>query len=144
MDYSTPGFPVHHQILELAQTRVHWCQWCHPTILSSVIPFSSCPQSFPAWGYFSNESVLRIRWPKNWSFSFSISPSNKVKSQFFQWVNSQEYRICIMESIIPTSLGYCEVIWYMERTCHSVWLLAGLRGEREYMLPFSFVSTSIC
>ena len=50
MDYSTPGFPVHHQILELAQTRVHWCQWCHPTISSSVIPFSSCLQSFPASG----------------------------------------------------------------------------------------------
>ena len=45
--------------------------WCHPTISSSVIPFSSCLQSFPASG-----SVLRIRWPKYWSFSFSISPSN--------------------------------------------------------------------
>ena len=48
---------------------------CHPTISSSVVPFSSCPQSFPA--SFSNESALRIRWPKYWSFSFSISPSNK-------------------------------------------------------------------
>ena len=48
--------------------------WCHPTISSSVIPFSPCLQSFPASG---NESVLRIRWPKYWSFSFSISPSNE-------------------------------------------------------------------
>ena len=39
-------------------------------------PFSSCLQSFPA-SVFSNESVLRIRWPKYWSFSFSISPSNE-------------------------------------------------------------------
>ena len=43
MDCSTPGFPVHHQLLELAQTHVH--QWCHLTISSSVIPFSSCLQS---------------------------------------------------------------------------------------------------
>ena len=43
---------------------------------SSVIPFSSCPQSFPA-SVFSNESALRIRWPKYWSFSFNISPSNE-------------------------------------------------------------------
>ena len=52
-------------------------QWCHPTISSSVVPFSSCLQSFPPSGFFSNESVLRIRWPKYWSFSFSISPSNE-------------------------------------------------------------------
>ena len=52
-------------------------QWCHPTISSSVIPFSSCPQSFPASGSFSNESALRIRWPKYWSFSVSISLSNE-------------------------------------------------------------------
>ena len=53
------------------------CRWCHPTISSSVVPFSSCPQSFPASGFFSNESALRIRWSKYWSFSFSISPSKE-------------------------------------------------------------------
>ena len=51
-------------------------RWCHPTISSSVIPFSSCLQSFPASG-FSNESVLPIRWPNYWSFSFSIGLSNE-------------------------------------------------------------------
>ena len=51
--------------------------WWHPTISSSVVPFSSRPQSFQASGYFSNESVLHIRWPKYWSFSVSISPSNE-------------------------------------------------------------------
>ena len=50
--------------------------WCHPTISSSVIPFSSCLQSFPEIRVFSNASALRIRWPKYWSFSFSISPSS--------------------------------------------------------------------
>ena len=76
MDCSTPGFPVHHQLTELAQT-LPWSKWCHPTISSSIVPFSSCLQSFPASGSFSNESVLHIRWPKYWNFSFSISPSNK-------------------------------------------------------------------
>ena len=56
-------------------------QWYHPTISSSVIPFSSCPQSFPASGSFQM-SVLRIRWPKYLSFSFSISPSNNSQDWF--------------------------------------------------------------
>ena len=50
--------------------------WCHPTISSSVVPFPSCLQSFPASGAL-HKSVLLIRWPKYWSFSFSISPSNE-------------------------------------------------------------------
>ena len=49
-------------------------RWCHPTISSSVVHFS-CLQSFPASGSFSSESVVHIRWPKYWSFSFS--PSNE-------------------------------------------------------------------
>ena len=65
---STPGVYSNSCILS---------QWCHPTLSSSVIPFSSHRQSFPASGFFSNESVLRIRWPKYWSFSFNISPFNE-------------------------------------------------------------------
>ena len=53
-------------------------QWCHPTISSSVICFSSCLQSFPASGsFFPNEPILRHRWPKYCGFSFNISPSNE-------------------------------------------------------------------
>ena len=51
-------------------------QWCHPTISSSVVSFSSCPQS-SSIRVFSNESTLCIRWPKYWSFTFNISPSNE-------------------------------------------------------------------
>ena len=75
MDCSTLGFPVHHQLLELTQTHVHQVsdaiQPSHP--LSSPSPASL----FPSIRVFSNESVLRIRWPKYWSFSFNISPSNE-------------------------------------------------------------------
>ena len=76
MDCSLPGLPVHHQLLELTQTHVHWVsdaiQPSHP--LSSPSP--------PAFNLsqhrvFSNESVIHITWPKYWSFSFSISPSNE-------------------------------------------------------------------
>ena len=52
-------------------------QWCHPAISSCVAPFSSCPQSLPASESFSSESTLHMRWPKYWSFSFCISPSNE-------------------------------------------------------------------
>ena len=52
MDCSTPGLPVHHQHLEFTQTQCSWSRRCHPTISSSVIPFSSHPQSFPASGSF--------------------------------------------------------------------------------------------
>ena len=51
-------------------------RWCHPALSSSVVPFFFCPQSFQHQG-FSNESTLRIRWPKYWNFNFSISPSNE-------------------------------------------------------------------
>ena len=74
MDCSTPGFPVFHCLLELIQTHVHWVgdtsQPSHP--LSSPLP----PPIFPSIKVFSNESVLRIRWPKYWSLCFS-SPSNE-------------------------------------------------------------------
>ena len=52
MNHSMPGLAVHHQFSEFTQTQCPLCQWCHQTILSSVIPFSSCPQSFPASGSF--------------------------------------------------------------------------------------------
>jgi len=55
-------------------------RWCHPTISSSVIPFSSCLQSFPSIRVFSNESLLHIRWPKYWSVS--ISPSKEHSGLF--------------------------------------------------------------
>ena len=76
MGCSTPGFPVHHQLSELVQTHVHGVgdaiQSSHP--LSSLI---FLPPIFPSIRIFSNESVLCIRWPKYWNFSFSFSPSNE-------------------------------------------------------------------
>ena len=73
MDRNTPGLPVHHQLPEFTQTHVHWVgdavQTSHPLLL--------LPSIFPSSRVFSNESALHIRWPKYWSFSFNISPSNE-------------------------------------------------------------------
>ena len=76
MDSSTPDFPVHHQFWEPAQTHVHQVadaihsshSWSSPSFLPSI---------FPSIKVFSNELVLHITWPKDWSFSFIISPSNE-------------------------------------------------------------------
>ena len=77
MDCSTPSLPVHHQLLESTQTHVHWVgdaiQPSHPLFC----PLLLLPSIFTSIRDFSNESVLCIRWPKYWSFSFSISPSNE-------------------------------------------------------------------
>ena len=76
MDCSTPGFPVHHQLLELAQTHVHRVSDAiQHLILCS--PLLCPPLIFPRVRVFSNKLVLYIRWPKYYSFSFSISPSNE-------------------------------------------------------------------
>ena len=76
MDCSMPGLPVHRQFLEFTQTHVHWVsdaiQQSHP--LSPLLLLPSIP---PSIRVFSNESALHIRWPKYWSFSFNISPSNE-------------------------------------------------------------------
>ena len=57
MNCSMPGHPVHHQLLEFTQTHP-LSRWCHPTTSSSVVPFSSCPQSFPASGSFPMSQLL--------------------------------------------------------------------------------------
>ena len=76
VDYSLPGFPMHHQLLGLD----------HPMSIESVMPTNHLilycllllqPSIFPGIRVFSKESVLHISWPKYWSFSFSISPSNE-------------------------------------------------------------------
>ena len=105
MDHSTPGLPVHHQLPEPTQTHVNWVgdviQPSH-SLLSPVhhqllellklmsiesvkptnhlmlcCPLLLLPSIFPRIRVFSNESVLCIRWPKYWSFSFNISPSDE-------------------------------------------------------------------
>ena len=76
MNCSTPGLPVHHQLPEFTQTHVHrvgdaiqLSHLCHPLCLLPPMP--------PSIRVFTNESTLCMRWPRYWSFSFSISPSKE-------------------------------------------------------------------
>ena len=75
MNCSTPGLPVHHQLPEFTQTHVH-------RVSDAIQPFHLCcplllPPIVPSIRVFSNESTLHMRWPKYWSFSFSVSPSKE-------------------------------------------------------------------
>ena len=69
--------------------------WCHPTISSFVVPFSSCLQSLPASGSFPMSQVLLIMWLKYWSFSFNISPSNEYSGLIsfrIHWFDLLQYK----------------------------------------------------
>ena len=88
MNCSTPGLPVHHQLPEFTQTHVRESVMssshlilCCPLLLQPRIP--------PSIRVFSNESTLRMRWPKYWSFSFSISPSNEHPLGWTGWISLQ-------------------------------------------------------
>ena len=84
MNCSTQGLPVHNKLPEFTQTQVHRVSdaisvgnliLCRPLLL--------LPPTLPSIRVFSNESTLPMRWPKNWSFSFSISPSNEHPGLIF-------------------------------------------------------------
>ena len=77
MNRSTPGLPVHHHFLEFTQTHIHRVRdaiwhliFCRPLLL--------LPPISPSIRVFPSESTLRMRWPKYWSFSFSIIPSKEI------------------------------------------------------------------
>ena len=80
MNCSTPGLPVHHHLPEFTQTHIHLVgdaiQPSHP--LSSNFPPVPNPSQQEGVRVFSNESTLRMRWPKYWSFSFSTIPSKEI------------------------------------------------------------------
>ena len=86
MNRSTPGLPVHHQLPDFTQTHVHQVKWCHPAISSSVVPFSSCPQSLPASESFPMSQLF------TWggrsigvSASASILPMNTQDWSSLEW-----------------------------------------------------------
>ena len=113
MDCSTPGIPVHHQLPEFTQTLIHWVsdaiQPSHP--LSSP----SLPRSvFPRIRVFSNESAFRMRWPKYWTFSFSISPSNEYSGLIsfrMDWLD-----ILVVQGILKSLLQHhsskASILWH--------------------------------
>ena len=104
MNCSTPGLPVHHQLPEFTQTHVHRVMpfshliFCRPLLL---------PPIPPSIRVFSSESTLRIRWPKYWSFSFSIIPSKEHPGLIFfrmDWLDLLAVNIYVMDYVCLTTL----------------------------------------
>ena len=88
MDHSTPGLPVNHQLSEFTQTHVHWVS----DTIQPPYPLSAhlLPSIVPRNRVFSNELVFHIGWPKYWSFSFNINPSNEYSGLIsfrMDWLN---------------------------------------------------------
>ena len=110
MNRRTPGLPVHHQLPEFIQTHVHRVgddiQPSHP--LSSPSPSTPNP---PSIRVFSNESTPRMRWPKYWSFSFSISPSNEHPGLIFSmdWLAMSFGILTSSPQLVPLSFPVCAI-----------------------------------
>ena len=112
MDYSTPGLPVHHQLPQSTQTHVYWVgdaiQPSHP-LLSPSPP----PSIFPCIRVFSNESALCIRWPKYWSFSLSIRPSNEYPGLIsfrMDWLDLLEVQ-GTLKSLLQHHNSKASILW---------------------------------
>ena len=77
MNCSTPGLPVHHQLLEFTQTNIHWVGDAIQPSSHPLLSLLLLPPILPSIRVFSNESTLHMRWPEYWSFRLRISPSNE-------------------------------------------------------------------
>ena len=88
-------------------------QWCHPTILSSAALFFFCFQSFSSSESFSSESALQTRWPRYWSFSFTISPSNEYSGLIpfmIDWFNFHAVQ-GTLKSLLQHHSSKASILW---------------------------------
>ena len=112
MDSSMPGFPVHHQLLEFTETHVHRVG---DAIQPSHSLLSPSPPTFNLSQHqgLLNESVLRIRWPKYWSFNFSISPSNEYSGLTFFRINWLDLLTVqgTLKSLIQHHSSKASILW---------------------------------
>ena len=112
MDCSMPGFPVHHQLPELLKLMsIESVMPSNHLIL--CCPFLLLPSILPNIRVFSNESVLHIRWPKYWSFSFSISPSNEYSGLIFfriDWFDLLAVQ-GTLESLLQHHSSKASILW---------------------------------
>ena len=100
--------------------------WCHPTIASSVVhPLLLSPSIFPSIRVFSNESVLHIRWPKYWSFSLSIRPSNEYSGLIsfrMDWLDLLAVQGTLKKSLLQHHNSKPSILWHFNSHIHT-WLL---------------------
>ena len=87
--------------------------WCHPTIWSSVTPFSSCPQTFPSIKVFSSELALRIRWAKYCSFGFNISLPMNIQSWFpLGWIGLISLLSLGLSRVLQHHSSKASILWH--------------------------------
>ena len=103
MNSSMPGLPVHHQLLESTQTHVHRVSDAIPTISSSVVPFSSCPQSFPASGSFQM-SQLFSSGGQSISFSNEYSRLISFRMDWFDFL--------AVKSLLQQHSSKTSILWH--------------------------------
>ena len=134
MDCSTSGLPVHHPLPEFTQTHVHRVGWCHPTISSFVVPFSSCLQSFPASGSFqmsqffisggqsigvsASASVLPIN-IQDWIFMNSIKNSINSMKNLDSILKSRDStlptKVCLIKAMVFPVVMYGYESWTIKK-----------------------------
>ena len=113
MNHSAPGLPVHHQLPEFPQTYVHQVgdaiQPSHPR--SSPSPPAPNPAQHQD---LSNESTLRTRWPKYWSFSFSISPSKEHQGLIFSTMDLLDLLAVqgTLKSLLQYHSSKASILWH--------------------------------
>ena len=128
MNCSTPGFPVHHQLPDLTQT-CPLSRWCHPTISSSVFPFSSCLQSFPASGSFPMSHLFASGGQSIWVSTSSISPSNEYSgliSFMMDWLDLLAVQ-GTLKSLLQNNSSKASVLW-----CSAFFIV---KLSHSYMTP---------
>ena len=133
------GFPVHHQLLKLTQTHVG------DALQPSVIPFSSCLQSFPAL-VFSNESFLHIRWPRYWSFSFSISPPNEYSGLISFRMDCLDLLAVqgILKSLLQHHSSKASILWCSAFFIVQISNLYMTTGKTIALTRWTFVGKGLC
>ena len=119
MDCSMPSFPVHHHLPEFVQIHIHWVgDAIRPSHLLSPLLF--LPSIFPSIRVFYNESAAHIRWPKYWSFNFSISPSNEYsgfisfKIDWFYLAVQGTFRSLLQYPSLKASILWCSTLFMVQ------------------------------
>ena len=133
MDCRMPGFPVLHYVLKLAQTHFHLIGY---TMQSShaLSPLFLLPSIFPITRIFSNESNLCIRWPKYWSFSSSICPSNEYSELIsfrMDWLDLPAVQ-GTLKSLLQHHTSKASILW------HSTFFMVQLTSIHDYWKNHSF------
>ena len=145
---SMPGLPVHHQLLEFTQTHVCWVSdapnhliVCHPLLLP--------PSIFPSMRVFSNVSILCIKWPQYWTFSFNISPSNEYSGLIsfrMNWLDLLAFQRTL-KSLLQHHSSKASILWhsafFIVQLSHPHLTFTGIK-QSKWLGKVGFISAEGC